>query len=1028
MPKANRSVRLRRRRAVISFLLSVFLLLNGSPMLTAFARQTMREAGPGRAEQAYDASHQSGSRPRRIDLDRPYDDDGPVIRVALVTDITDVTLSSSSGFIVLRSGTRRDAEKIARRPLRFEIRQQLVRTPAPAPARDDDSFERDSVQAPPDEYRVEVGTVSNMRQARKVMDDLKQRFDEPASTVYDKQQDAFHVLIGKFTGRSEATAMIERLRRAGFAAARIAPDYASDETGGASRSSVTTTPTKAPPKPRREPESVEHRVSQLVAVEGDRVLATSDDRLVITVADTAEPPPHVETKPPEPRKESARSDPDYLETQRRDAEALWGARPKSGSPAPVNDEAPGVAVNPALGGTSSTHTASFLRLGGKTYRGEMQIILNSRGRINVVNALPMEQYLRGVVPMELSPGAYPAVEALKAQAVAARTYALAHHTQSRDADFDLRDDTRSQVYGGLTAERDLTNRAVEETRGIVALYATDDGKLVPIEALYTANCGGRTENNEVIFGGKPLSYLRSVACQPDRQTFAGHDIVSSRTADALVEADGRAQARDLALLQVLGFLLPRKASNNYLRGVPDDGEMQNWIGRAADLVGRDAPRPAKEATRLGGFALALAAALYGEGRASLLLTPADVDYLLAGLAVKEATPDVRASLAMLLRDRVLQWPAGSDSRALLTRTLAVETLARAIVMKSRATQTANLQSPIANLKFETTRASEQGRLLTLAQPAPRSSAAVAASTKATADKEASSAMPAKAMAATGVKPKEVARSNKPTKTVASARPHTKTTAKPKPAAQSGGLARNGAERQPARPGQEMTTKEVIAYSNAASFDRETSVTGAGRNPARATIDGLEVEPAAWLFRSFGEAGYAVDRLTLVGGERVIYHVSSTGRVDFIDAVPSERGASSDRFSSVAQWQERISAEEMQRRLARAGVNVGPLESITPVEFTDSNRVIEIEIVGYDGTTRLRGPQLRSVLGLKENLFVVDREFDARGRVATFLFTGRGWGHGVGMCQVGAYGLARDGYSYTQILQKYYSGVKIQKVY
>jgi stage II sporulation protein D len=223
----------------------------------------------------------------------------------------------------------------------------------------------------------------------------------------------------------------------------------------------------------------------------------------------------------------------------------------------------------------------------------------------------------------------------------------------------------------------------------------------------------------------------------------------------------------------------------------------------------------------------------------------------------------------------------------------------------------------------------------------------------------------------------------------------------------------------------MTAKEVIAYSNAASFDRENPT---GRVVARDTLDDLEVEPGAWLFRSFGDTGYPVDRLTLVGGERVVYHVNPAGDVDFIEAVPSERGASSDRFSSVAQWQERVSAEEMQRRLARAAVNVGAIESITPVAFTDSNRVIEIEVVGYDATARLRGPQLRSVLGLKENLFVVDREMDARGRVTGFVFTGRGWGHGVGMCQVGAYGLARDGYSYTQILQKYYTGVKVQKIY
>jgi peptidoglycan hydrolase-like amidase len=1006
MRTAKRSVRLRRSRAMLTFVLSICLLLNGSSWLTVFAQQSVSEASASRADQAYDASNQSASRPRRIDPDRQYDDDGPFIRVALMTDVTDVTLSSSSGFIVLRSGTRRDAEKIARRPVRFEIRQQLVRPPVYAAPRDTERPARDTAESSRGEYRVEVGTVSDMRQARKVMDELKQRLAEPTNAVYDKQQDAFHVVIGRFRDRSEAMAMIERLRREGYVAAHIAPDYATDESSEANQTTVTkTTPNKPP---RREPEPAYQRLSQLVAVEGDHVLATSDDRLVITAANTAEPPAHrAEDARPEPRKESAGRDNDYLETQQRDSERLWGTRPKPGG-----DDAPGVAVNHALGGTSSVRTASYLRVGGKEYRGEMQLILNARGRINVVNALPLEQYLRGVVPMELSPGAYPAMEALKAQAVAARTYALAHRSQSRDTDFDLRDDTRSQVYSGLTAERDLTNRAIEETHGIVALYTNDEGKLVPIDALYTANCGGRTENNEVIFGGKPLPYLRSVACQPDRQTLAGHDIVSNRTAESLVESEGRAMMRDIALLQVLGFLLPRKASNTYLRSAPDDGEMRNWMARAAELAGRDQPRMMKEATRLGGFALVLASALYGEGRASLLLTPADVDYLLAGLAVKEATPDVRANLAMLLRDRILQWPAGLDSRAGITRALVIETLARAIMMKSRATPTGNLQSPLANLKFETTRAAEQGRLFVAPSSAGRSPAAeVAAKTTA-------GNTPPKTIAKTGANKTKA-------KTIASVKPHARATTQAKSSGTGGTLARNDIDARPARAGQEMTTKEVIAYSNASSFDRDNSV---NRTAGRDALDGLEVEPAAWLFRSFGDVGYAVDRLTLIGGERVIYHISSTGRADFIEAVPSERGASSDRFSSVAQWQERISAEEMQRRLARANVNVGPLESIAPVEFTDSNRVIEIEVVGYDGTARLRGPQLRSILGLKENLFVVDREYDARGRVTGFVFTGRGWGHGVGMCQVGAYGLARDGYSYTQILQKYYTGVKVQKVY
>ena len=77
---------------------------------------------------------------------------------------------------------------------------------------------------------------------------------------------------------------------------------------------------------------------------------------------------------------------------------------------------------------------------------------------------------------------------------------------------------------------------------------------------------------------------------------------------------------------------------------------------------------------------------------------------------------------------------------------------------------------------------------------------------------------------------------------------------------------------------------------------------------------------------------------------------------------------------------------------------------------------------------MRGGRIRSALGLREQLFVIDRKYDADGRVAGFVFTGRGWGHGVGMCQVGAYGLARQGWSYEQILKAYYTGIELTRMY
>ena len=119
---------------------------------------------------------------------------------------------------------------------------------------------------------------------------------------------------------------------------------------------------------------------------------------------------------------------------------------------------------------------------------------------------------------------------------------------------------------------------------------------------------------------------------------------------------------------------------------------------------------------------------------------------------------------------------------------------------------------------------------------------------------------------------------------------------------------------------------------------------------------------------------------------------------------------------------------MRRRLGRYRVNVGEIAGLAPITYGASNRVLEMEVIGAEGRARLRGFQIRNAIGLKENLFVIDREADDEGRVIAFVFTGRGWGHGVGMCQTGAAGLAKEGYSFTSMLQKYYTDVKVQKVY
>ena len=96
--------------------------------------------------------------------------------------------------------------------------------------------------------------------------------------------------------------------------------------------------------------------------------------------------------------------------------------------------------------------------------------------------MDLETYLRGVVPREMGPGEFPAIEALKAQAVAARTYAYANLGKRAKDGFDLLDTVADQVYGGKDGEQPLTDRAVQETTGLIATW---NGR--PIQALFMAN-------------------------------------------------------------------------------------------------------------------------------------------------------------------------------------------------------------------------------------------------------------------------------------------------------------------------------------------------------------------------------------------------------------------------------------------------------------------------------------------------------------------------------------------------------------
>jgi stage II sporulation protein D len=152
----------------------------------------------------------------------------------------------------------------------------------------------------------------------------------------------------------------------------------------------------------------------------------------------------------------------------------------------------------------------FLTFDNGRYRGSLEIVNNVRGQLNVVNVVDLEDYLKGVVPNEMPPAKFDAVEALKAQAIAARTYALKNNGRFLREGYQLCATIACQVYRGVNSERPLSSFAVEATRGIVIKY---NGEL--IDSLYTSTCGGRTEDAQNIFRSTEAPYLRGVSCPPE---------------------------------------------------------------------------------------------------------------------------------------------------------------------------------------------------------------------------------------------------------------------------------------------------------------------------------------------------------------------------------------------------------------------------------------------------------------------------------------------------------------------------------
>lgn len=151
-----------------------------------------------------------------------------------------------------------------------------------------------------------------------------------------------------------------------------------------------------------------------------------------------------------------------------------------------------------------TSSDGKIKINGKRYRGKIKISV-SNSSINIINILNLEDYVKGVLSKEMPIGKNQEnLEALKALAICIRTYAI-NKIEDGKYYFDIYADTRDQVYGGVDAETQISNRAVDETKNLILKYED-----TPAIIFYHSTCGGFTESSQNVFTATQIPYLESV--------------------------------------------------------------------------------------------------------------------------------------------------------------------------------------------------------------------------------------------------------------------------------------------------------------------------------------------------------------------------------------------------------------------------------------------------------------------------------------------------------------------------------------
>jgi peptidoglycan hydrolase-like amidase len=467
--------------------------------------------------------------------------------------------------------------------------------------------------------------------------------------------------------------------------------------------------------------------------------------------------------------------------------------------------------------------ATPIEFEGKTYRGVLEVFGNSRNTFTVVNELPLEQYLQGVVPNELNPTTFGELEALKAQAVAARTYIVRNMGQYKNENYDICATDACQVYMGAGTEQPLATQAVMETRGAVATY---EGK--PINALYSSTCGGRTEDAANIFD-ESIPYLVSTICEykhPEPLMFSSSRSIPDWKTGVLTVA------------RVSNYTEARR-----FLGVSGEGEPQS-------------SEPA------------LLAAFIRENFYPTVQTSSDLTFLIEQgiLPATGALPQEEILFRLISKKGAFQWQQG-----------------------------------------------------------------------------------------------------------------------------------------------------VLASWDGS--DMQLIVNGQPKD--------FKLSPDALIYQRIGDEHLGMKEGAWIGGELIDFR-EVNGTIEMLDYRINFANPSADRYSRLALWQTHKTRQELDA--AFKALNIGEFQNMRVLQRGESERPINTEIIGSMGRRMVRALRLRTLLGLRDSLFYFDIERNSSGNVIGMSFYGRGWGHGVGMCQVGAFGMAHDGATYEEILKKYYKGIEIKKLY